>query len=176
MKHSSVIKTLAILLFAMASKVAGAQEITMLGDGVSFPIEAQQTQTEVKPGWKIVDIQLKSKFKRYLWGSKAKQLAENSSPKFIVDTDSLLLSDLVLIRLKGKKEYRSIPKPQVHKNKCIYVDFSSFHIEPYGSDLFLIQPIQPLQPGEYIFTWKTLSTVGEMEDWLVWPFSVGKTH
>lgn len=176
MKHSSVIKTLAILLFAMASKVAGAQEITMLGDGVSFPIEAQQTQTEVKPGWKIVDIQLKSKLKRYLWGSKAKQLAENSSPKFIVDTDSLLLSDLVLIRLKGKKEYRSIPKPQVHKNKCIYVDFNSFHIEPYGSDLFLIQPIQPLQPGEYIFTWKTLSTVGEMEDWLVWPFSVGKTH
>ena len=47
MKHSSVIKTLAIMLFATASKMANAQEITMLGDGVSFPIEAQQTQTEV---------------------------------------------------------------------------------------------------------------------------------
>ena len=176
MKHSTTIKTLAVLFLSAAGITAGAQEITLMGDGVSFPIEVQQTQTEVKPGWKIVDIQLTSKFKRYLWGTKAKQLAENSSPKFIVDTDSLLLSDLVLIKLKGKKEYRSIPKLQVHQNKCIHVDLNTFHIEPYGNDLFLIQPIQPLQPGEYIFTWKSLSPVGKMEDWLVWPFSVSKTQ
>jgi hypothetical protein len=172
MKHSTTIKTLAALLLFAAGMGTRAQEITLLGNGVSFPIEVQQTQTEVKPGWKILDIQLKSKFKRYLWGTKAKQLAENSLPKFIVDTDSLLLSDLVLIKLKGKKEYRSIPKPEVYQNKCIHVDFSTFYIETYGSDLFLIQPIQPLAPGEYIFTWKTLSPVGKTEDWLVWPFSV----
>ena len=37
-----------------------AQSISMVSDGDIFPIQQQQTQTEVKPGWKRVDMQLKS--------------------------------------------------------------------------------------------------------------------
>lgn len=172
MKERIIKISLAVALISATCTASKAQEITLLSGDVAIPITKQQTQTEKKPGWKIVDIQLKDKLKRYLWGRKAKQSADDNSPRFIIDTDSLLLSDLVVIKLKQKKEYRNIPKPQIHKNKCIHVDFSTFHIEPYGNDLFLIHPIEPLEPGEYIFTWKTASPVGEMEDWIVWPFSI----
>ena len=90
----------------------------------------------------------------------------------IIDTDSLVLSDLVLIKLKTKKEYRSIPKPLLQDNKCIHVDLSTFSISAYRKDDFLIQPITPLEPGEYIFTFTTLSPVGDFSDWIVWPFSI----
>ena len=172
MKHSTTIKTLAVLFLSAAGMTARAQEITLMGDGVSFPIEVQQTQTEVKPGWKIVDIQLKDKYQRYLWGTKAKQLADSNRPQFVVDTDTLLLNDMLLIKLKTKKEYRRIPKPQIQDNKYIRVDLSTFSIDAVGEESFLIRPIQELEPGEYIFTWPTRETVGELQDWMVWPFSV----
>lgn len=160
------------MLLAMLTTGARAQKVTLLDGGITFPIEAQQTQTEIKPGWRIVDIQLKSTLLRYLWGARAKQLAESSMPQFIVDTDTLLLSDMVLLKLKAKKEYRKIHKPQIHDNECIHVDLSTFRIEAYGEKSFLIQPLQALEPGEYIFTWKTIEPVGELADWIVWPFSV----
>lgn len=149
-----------------------AQSISMVSDGDIFPIQQQQTQTEVKPGWKIVDMQLKSKMVRYLWGTKAKQFTDNVRPQFIVDSDTLLLSDMVLIKLDIKKEYRKIPKPEIQQNKYISLDFSTFSVEAYGEESFLIQPIQELEKGEYIFTWKTRQPIGELADWVVWPFSI----
>lgn len=161
-----------IALFLAITTSTWAQRISLQDGEQVYPIQSQQTQTEVKPGWKIVDLQLKSKWAKYLWGTKSKQLIDTPSPQFIIDTDSLVLSDLVLIKLKTKKEYRSIPKPLLQDNKCIHVDLSTFSISAYRKDDFLIQPITPLEPGEYIFTFTTLSPVGDFSDWIVWPFSI----
>lgn len=172
MKKSNLLPIITSIVLSLGGGTIHAQNIILMEDGNSFPIEAQQTQSELKPGWKIVDIQLKDKVRRYLWGTKAKQLATNTKPQFIVDTDTLLLSDMVLMKLKTKKEYRRIPKPVIRENKITYVDLHSFSIDAYGDDLFLISPLQPLEPGEYIFTWTTISPIGELADWMVWPFSV----
>lgn len=172
MKKIKPLSLIASFFLSMAGGSVHAQSVTIMEDGNSFLIEPQQTQSELKPGWKIIDVQLKSKIRRYLWGATAKQFSSNPQPRFIVDTDTLQLSNMVLIKLKGKKEYRRVPKPQIHDNKGTYVDFSTFSIDAYGGDLFLISPLHPLEPGEYIFTWTTLSPIGELSDWLVWPFSV----
>lgn len=165
-------KSFYICALVLYTSNISAQSVSLLSDGNIFPIKEQQTQTEVKPGWKIVDLQLKSKMVRYLWGTKAKQFTNSSRPRFIVDSDTLLLSDMVLIKLDTKKEYRKIPKPEIHENKCIVLDLSTFNIESYGEESFIIQPIQELEKGEYVFTWKTRKTIGELADWTVWPFSV----
>lgn len=172
MKHTKALQTLTAALMALSANQAKAQTVSIVSDGKAFAIEAQQTQTEVKPGWKIVDIQLKDKYQRYLWGTKARQLADSNRPQFVVDTDTLLLNDMLLIKLKTKKEYRRIPKPQLQDNKYIRVDLSTFSIDAVGEDDFLIRPIHDLEPGEYIFTWSTHTTVGDLQDWIVWPFSV----
>ena len=172
MKQRKSLHILAAMLLALTGSQTKGQTVSIVSDGKAFAIEAQQTQTEVKPGWKIVDIQLKDKYQRYLWGTKAKQLADSNRPQFVVDTDTLLLNDMLLIKLKTKKEYRRIPKPQIHDNTYIRVDLSTFSIDAVGEESFLIRPIQELEPGEYIFTWPTCDTVGELHDWMVWPFSV----
>lgn len=172
MKTRNYISLFACATLTLSASEIKAQNVALISDGNTLTIEAQQTQTEVKPGWKIVDIQLKSKMLRYLWGAMAKQYTDTPRPQFIVHTDTLLLSDMALVKLNAKKEYRKIPKPLLHNNKRIMVDLSTFSIEAYGDESFLIQPLQDLQPGEYIFTWGTRATVGELEDWIVWPFSV----
>ena len=160
------------VLLITVSSFSKAQTIMMDASPAAVQIESQQTQSELRPGWKIVDIQLKSKIKRYLWGSKAKDLSDTAYPSFIVNTDTLLLSDLVMIRLKQRRDYRSIPKPNVHDNKCIFVDLNNFRIEAFGEEEFRITPLSALAPGEYIFTWLTAETIGDMDDWIVYPFSV----
>ena len=173
-------KTLILLLLAYFYIIPSkAQSIALSDNGNTIEIESQQTQSEIKPGWKIVNIQLKSTLKRYLWGNTAKIYTDQQQPRFVVNTDSLTLSEMALIKLKSKREYRSIPKPNIYDNNCIYVDFNTFHIEPYGEESFIIQPLRALDSGEYIFTWISLPPVGEYHDWIVWPFSVktpNKTH
>ena len=166
-------KTIIIGLAAtIAATVTHAQTIFLDTQPSPVQIESQLTQSELKPGWKIVDIQLKSKINRYLWGARSRQYCDTQRPSFIVNTDSLLLSDLVLIRLKTRREYRSIPKPNVHDNKCIFVDLNNFRIEASGEEAFHITPLSDLQPGEYIFTWITARPIGELGDWTVFPFTV----
>lgn len=169
MKAKTIILALAA---ALATSVSRAQTIYLDTQPSPVQIESQLTQSELKPGWKIVDIQLKSKINRYLWGAKSRQYCDTQRPSFIVNTDSLLLSDLVLIRLKARREYRSIPKPNVHDNKCIFVDLNNFRIEASGEEAFRITPLNDLQPGEYIFTWITAQPIGELGDWTVFPFTI----
>lgn len=161
----------ACLLFWCCCTMGRAQSIALVEDGKAFSIEMEQTQTEVKAGWKIVDITLKSKVKRYLWGSMAKHLTLNEQPCFMVTCDTLLLSDLVLMRLKQKREYRSIPKAEPRENSYTRVELPNFSIEPMGTDTFLVKPVSPLPQGEYLFMWLTAPRVGKLEDWYVWPFS-----
>lgn len=167
LKHTTV-----SLLFLTAGMGTHAQSVETISGGNTYAIEAQQTQTEVKPGWKIADIQLKSRVHRYLWGTRAKQLVDGNRPQFIVNTDSLLLSDMVLIKLKTKKSYRRIPKAVLLDNDCIFVDLNTFSIQAHGEESFIIQPLRPLDAGEYFFTWLTDEPIGDFGDWRVWPFSI----
>ena len=172
MKKRHPITILASALLMLNAPELRAQTVSLFSDGKTLEIEHVQTQTEIKPGWKIVDIQLKSTRQRYLWGNTAKQYIRDTRPQFIIDTDTLLLSDMVVMKLKTKKEYRKIPKAKIQDNDCIYVDFNTFIIEPHEEESFLIRPTQPLEPGEYLITWTTLSPIGQLEDWLVWPFCI----
>lgn len=161
-----------VLLTAAQGLDLKAQTVDMLADGKLFRIGRQTTQCERKAGWNIAGIQTKSTLQRYLWGARSKQLTDSRLPQFVVDTDTLLLSDMVMIKLTRKREYRKVPAAEVKENPCVYVDLNNFDIQPYGEEGFLIRPLKDLAPGEYIFTWTTGAKIGELEDWSVWPFSV----
>ncbi|MGX8697319.1 MAG: hypothetical protein ACSW8D_13140, partial [Prevotella sp.] len=72
-------KLFSVLVFIIAIS-AHAQKVEIaVGEGWTN-IPAQQTQSELKPGWKIVDYQMKSRLIHYLSGGHASQLADGDKP------------------------------------------------------------------------------------------------
>lgn len=164
-----------IILFVLGYSHASAQKISIDVDGTMVEIQSQQTQTEIKPGWKIVDIQLKSKLVRYLWGKQARVFSDEKRPAFLVTpAEEGVLSDLVFIKLKQKNEYRRIPKSIILENNVVPVDLSNFDIKVQGDSTFMIRPRQDMEPGEYVMTWLNAPLIGEYEDWTVWAFCIKK--
>ena len=156
-------KKIISLLMLLSALNVGAQKVELaVGEGwVEIPV--QQTQSELKPGWKIVDYQMKSKLTHYLSGGHASQLTDGNRPVFrVTPAEKEVLIDYVLIRLKLLIE-------------CNYtrLEPSAFDIKA-ESDSFICQPRQPLQPGEYILANLKQQPIGELQDLLVYPFSVGK--
>lgn len=183
--------TSTLLLFAvLATTAAKAQTIGIIEEGGSngssiIQIQKQQTQTQITPGWKIVDVKLKDKVKRYLYGTCANEFSYTygTRPKFLVKTDTLLLADLVLIKLKTTKDSRVLPNADIHNCAKTFCDMANFSIVPYrpvnarddvkeSEDIFIIRPLQDLLPGEYVFAWLTAPTIKPYGDWTVWPFSI----
>ena len=165
-----IISVLACLipLMALAQKVEIA-----IGEGWA-EIPAQQTQSELKPGWKIVDYQMKSKLTHYLSGGHASQLAEGNRPIFrVTPSEKEVLIDYALIRLKAMKYYRKLFKPLLVDNNYTRLEPNHFDIKA-ESDSFICQPQQPLQSGEYILVNLTQSPIGELQDLLVYPFCILK--
>ena len=151
----------------------GAQKVELaVGEGwVEIPV--QQTQSELKPGWKIVDYQMKSKLTHYLSGGHASQLTEGNRPVFrVTPSEKEVLVDYVLIRLKASKYYRKMFKPLLIECNYTRLEPSAFDVKA-ESDSFICQPRQPLQPGEYILANLKQQPIGELQDLLVYPFSVG---
>lgn len=151
----------------------GAQKVELaVGEGwVEIPV--QQTQSELKPGWKIVDYQMKSKLTHYLSGGHASQLTDGNRPVFrVTPAEKEVLIDYVLIRLKASKYYRKMFKPLLIECNYTRLEPSYFDIKA-ESDSFICQPRQPLQPGEYILANLKQQPIGELQDLLVYPFSVG---
>ena len=151
----------------------GAQKVELaVGEGwVEIPV--QQTQSELKPGWKIVDYQMKSKLTHYLSGGHASQLTDGNRPVFrVTPAEKEVLIDYVLIRLKASKYYRKMFKPLLIECNYTRLEPSAFDIKA-ESDSFICQPRQPLQPGEYILANLKQQPIGELQDLLVYPFSVG---
>ena len=152
----------------------GAQKVELaVGEGwVEIPV--QQTQRELKQGWKIVDYQMKSKLTHYLSGGHASQLTDGNRPVFrVTPAEKEVLIDYVLIRLKASKYYRKMFKPLLIECNYTRLEPSYFDIKA-ESDSFICQPRQPLQPGEYILANLKQQPIGELQDLLVYPFSVGK--
>ncbi len=160
-----------LLLFALVAK---AQKVEILVGGNWAEIPAQQTQSELKPGWKIVDYQMKSKLTHYLSGAHAAQLAEGNRPVFrVTPGEKEVLVDYVLVRLKTSKYYRKMFKPLLIECNYTRLEPSAFDVKA-ESDSFICQPRQVLQPGEYILACLTQCPIGELQDILVYPFSVAK--
>ena len=165
------IMCLGAILFALSVK---AQKVEIaVGNGWA-EIPAQQTQSELKPGWKIVDYQMKSKLTHYLSGGHASQLAEGNRPVFrVTPAEKEVLVDYVLVRLMATKSYRKMYKPLLIECNYIRLEPNTFDIKA-ESDSFICQPKQPLKPGEYILSNLNQRPIGEMNDLVVYPFSVLK--
>ena len=161
-----------ILLLCVLSAKAQQVEILVGGNWVEIPV--QQTQSELKPGWKIVDYQMKSKLTHYLSGGHASQLTDGNRPVFrVTPAEKEVLIDYVLIRLKASKYYRKMFKPLLIECNYTRLEPSVFDVKA-ESDSFICQPRQPLQPGEYILANLKQQPIGELQDLLVYPFCVGK--
>ena len=166
-----IVSLLAMLvpLFAYAQKVEIA-----VGEGWA-EIPVQQTQSELKPGWKIVDYQMKGKLTHYLYGGHASQLAEGNRPVFrVTPGENEVLVDYVIIRLKVTKSYRQMFKSHLIENNYTRLEPAAFDMKADG-DAFICQPLQPLKPGEYFLACLSQKPIGELSDLLVFPFSVGKS-
>ena len=159
-------------LFCALNAYPQRVEIAVSGNWAEIP--ALQTQSELKPGWKIVDYQMKSKLTHYLSGGHATQLADGNRPIFrVTPGENEVLVDYVLIRLKASKSYRQMFKSHLIENNYTRLEPSYFDLRA-ESDSFICQPRQPLKPGEYILACLSQKPIGDLSDLLVFPFSVGK--
>ena len=166
MKRTFSLFAMLVPLFVWAQKV----EILVGNNWAEIPV--QQTQSELKPGWKIVDYQMKSKLTHYLSGSHASQLAEGNRPVFrVTPSEKEVLIDYVLIRLKATKYYRKLAKPVLNQNDYTRLEPNMFDIKA-ESDGFVCQPRQPLAAGEYILANVNQRPIGELNDLLVFPFCI----
>ncbi len=171
--HKGMKYIFSILFFLCASAV-GAQKVEIQVSGNWAEIPVQQTQSELKPGWKIVDYQMKSKLTRYLSGAHASQLAEDNRPVFrVTPGEEEVLVDYVLVRLKDTKYYRKMYKPLLIECNYIRLEPKDFDVRAEG-DSFICQPRQPLAPGEYILACISQRPIGELQDLLVYPFCIAK--
>lgn len=165
------IMCLGAILFALSVR---AQKVEILVGSNWAEIPAQQTQSELKPGWKIVDYQMKSKLTHYLSGGHASQLAEGNRPVFrVTPAEKEVLFGYVLVRLKTSKYYRKMFKPLLIECNYTRLEPSYFDVRA-ESDAFICQPKQPLKPGEYILANLNQRPIGELQDILVYPFCVLK--
>ena len=167
-------KKILYLLGLLCALNVQAQKVEMaVGEGWA-EIPVQQTQSELKPGWKIVDYQMKGKLTRYLSGGHASQLADGNLPVFrVTPAEKEVLIDYVLVRLMATKSYRKMYKPLLIECNYTRLEPSMFDIKA-ESDSFVCQPKQPLKPGEYILANLNQRPIGELQDLLVYPFCVLK--
>lgn len=160
-----------ILALGTTLRVRAQKVETMVGDAWA-EIPVLQTQSELKPGWKIVDYQMKSKLIHYLSGGRATQLTDGDRPAFrITPGEEEVLVDYVVIRLKAAKYYRKIPKSRLMDNDYMRLEPSRFDIKA-ENEAFICRPLQPFKAGEYILVSLSQSPIGELQDLLVYPFSV----
>lgn len=154
--------------FCMAQKV----QIQLADTLINLP--AQQTQTEVKSGWKIVDIQLKDKVTHYLPGTHSMQLTDDGFPTFhIIPSEKETLAEYAIVRLRSHKGFRWFPKPKLSENKCLHIDLSNFDIRLFGNeDGFLCHPFHELEKGDYMILNTNQKPVGELGDYVVYTFLV----
>ncbi len=139
----------------------------------AFPMRTVTSQTEVKQGWDIQGINVGRKPVRYFWGAHARQTTDEC-PKFAIYPRTQTLNDYVLLRLKGKKEYRRMPKPDVKDCDYMRVNLDGFKIENLPDMGFAITPKAPLAPGEYILVDTTQDSVNSYGDIKAYDFSVKK--
>lgn len=141
----------------------------------AYPMRTVTSQTEVRKGWDIQGINVGRKPLRYFWGAHAGQTT-GTQPKFAIYPRTQNLNDYVLIRLKGKKEYRRMPEPEVKDCDYTRVDLNAFSIENLPDMGFAVMPTTPLLPGEYILVDITQQEVNPYGDFKAYDFTVEKEN
>ena len=150
-----------------------AQKVQLIEADSPITIQARQTQTEVRPGWRIVDIQLKKHVTRYLYGRHSTQLTDDGQPRFLIQPSaSETLIDYAIIRLQEKKSYRRLPNAMLTANAYTRITLTDFEIMPGEAEAFLCRPRKPLPRGEYILVSLTQEPVAPLGDYMVYPFQV----
>lgn len=161
------------LLLLILPILAKAQTVELLTGDRYVALSAEQTQTEIKPGWKIVDIQLKNKATRYLAGRMARQLTDDQMPTFrLTPGPDETLVDYALIRLRSKRQWRVLPNPMLRLNSYLRIEPKHFYIKPAGDSAFEFHPLAALDRGAYILVNLAQQPVGELQDYTVYPFQV----
>lgn len=170
--HSIMTRTSLFLLIFLPLSVLGQRISVMVGPGF-IEIPAEQTQTEIRPGWKIVDIQLRSHTTRYLQGRMARQLTDDQMPLIrIMPGRNEMLVDYALIRLKQKHSYRQLHKPDLRQNEYVRFEPKNFSISVVNDSTFECRPLAALQPGAYILANVAQQPHGECGDYTVFPLQV----
>ncbi len=154
---------------------SSAQTVWMNVAGNTVPLKVEQTQTETKPGWKIVDIKLKDKLTRYLVGTRSTQLTDNASPTLLIyPNENETLTDYALMRLRRRRQFRQLITPQLEKNEYTRFLPEYFDIQPATGIGFACTPKTPLEVGEYIVVYLPQKPVQPYGDYMVYPFSIRK--
>ncbi|MBO4642831.1 MAG: hypothetical protein J5661_08270 [Bacteroidaceae bacterium] len=154
-------------LFCMAQKVS----LYVGNNLVEIPV--QQTQSELKPGWKIVDIQMKPKRTCYLWGGQSKQITDDQRPIFIIEPgEGETLADYAFIKLKKRRQYRQLTQTVLVNNPYLRIDLNHFNIKTEGEKGFQVQPKEVMEKGEYILVNLLQKPIGELGDYNVYPIQI----
>ncbi|MCF0196499.1 MAG: hypothetical protein HUK03_04595 [Bacteroidaceae bacterium] len=166
-----------IFCLCLWTLTAHSQRVEMVvADNVS-PLTRQRTQTEVRPGWKISDFQLKSRCTRYFWGSRSTQLADSNRPTLVITPgEEETLVQYALIQLKRKKDCRKLPKPMPTHNAYTRVTPRDFLIRATGDESFTCQPLESLEPGDYLLLNIEQAPVGDQGDYEGYTFRVEETR
>lgn len=167
-----MVRTKAFILIMMPV-FAWAQHVQLRVADTMVELKATQTQSELRPGWRISDFQLKDKQTRYLMGRHAIQLADDNMPVFDIEPGKdEVLTDYVIIRLEEKRQYRRFRKPNVRENSYVRVEPSAFEIKSDGKEGFVCRPLNALLQGEYVLLNLNQKPVGELKDVVCYPFQV----
>ena len=136
-------------------------------------LTAEQTQSELKPGWTVFDIKLKDKLTHYLNGGHSSQLTDDNMPEFhIIPAENEVLADYAIIRLQSKKYYRKIPRSNILENDYKRIEPAHFFIKSDGDNGFICHPLDALFKGEYILLNIKQNPIGDLKDLKVYSFQV----
>lgn len=165
-------KRIICILSAFVPSLLFAQKVQIKIGEQFVDIKAQQTQSELKPGWTIMDLKMKDKVCHYIWGKQARQMAEDPNPIFhITVTEEETLQDYAIIKLVRNKQYRKLAKANIRDNEYERIELANFDIKATESG-FICKKNKPLATGEYIIVNIAQKTIGELHDYIVYPFQI----
>ena len=160
-----------LLLFLPTCMYAQKVELKVLENFAT--LKAEQTQSELKPGWTVFDIKLKDKLIHYLDGGHSSQLTDDNMPEFhIIPAEDEVLADYAILRLLNKKYYRKIPKAIIWENDYKRVEPANFYIKSDGDKGFFCHPTDALPKGDYILLNIKQNPIGDLKDLKVYSFQV----
>ncbi len=166
-------RALGCAIFLFSYMYGHAQEVKLLQGEEWTNIPMEQTQSELKPGWKILDFKLKDKVVHYFWGEQSRTLTDDAQPSFlIIPAENEVLVDYAIVQLSRKNGYRRLSKPRLMDNRYERIIPSGFQIQAAQGEGFICRPLSSLSAGEYIVVNLNQKPIGEMEDIKAFPFQV----
>lgn len=146
--------TLCMMLWPFVGKAqtsGGEAEVRILIADSLYAIDAVSTQLDMKRGWDVAGLNVGRHAIRYLYGTQSRQIADSRMPVFVILPAQGTLYDYAILRLKPKKQMRVFPMADVRSNDFVRIDLRSWRVTLDADEAFRIQPLRPLDPGEYVF-------------------------